>query len=106
MNSSPTRARFGCRSRAWAGAAGRRGGGGGGGEPTGSEGGIAGGVTGIAGLLREAARAAGVTLDGVGVGSSGPIDHRSGVYGVVDNLPGWSGEDLAGPLGRALATRI
>lgn len=33
-------------------------------------------------------------VDGVAIGSTGPIDRRSGVYGKVDLLPGWEGRDL------------
>jgi glucokinase len=48
----------------------------------------------MADLLRQCAQAAGGRLEGIGVGSTGPIDPQTGVYGTVDNLPGWKGYNL------------
>ena len=45
-------------------------------------------------LLHESARRAEVKLKGIGVGSTGPIDPETGIYGTVDNLPGWKGYNL------------
>jgi len=64
----------------------------------------------MADALREAASAAGVKsedLQGVGVGSPGDADSKTGVVGGARNLPGWDGsfplgETLAGELGTAV----
>ncbi len=61
----------------------------------------------MAEAMREAAEAAGVepgTLDGVGVGSPGSVNERTGVVSQARNLPGWEGEfklgaSLRGALG-------
>ena len=56
--------------------------------------------------LREAASAAGVEpgdLAGVGVGSPGDVDGRTGVVSGARNLPGWEGSF---PLGEALAEAL
>jgi glucokinase len=60
----------------------------------------------IAEALREAAETAGVApgaLAGVGVGSPGEVDERSGVVKQARNLPGWRD---AYPLGPALAEAL
>jgi glucokinase len=53
----------------------------------------------IEGALRETAKSAGVTLTGIGIGSTGPVDPITGEFGEVDFLPGWRHtnpvEDLA-----------
>jgi glucokinase len=60
----------------------------------------------MAAALREAARAAGVEpaeLTGVGVGSPGDADERTGVVSDARNLPDWSGSY---PLGAALSEAL
>ena len=52
----------------------------------------------IVGLLQECARAGGGKFKGIGVGTTGPIDPQTGVFGTVDNLPGWKGSNLKQPL--------
>ena len=52
----------------------------------------------IIGLLRESEQHAGERLKGIGVGSTGPIDPETGIFGTVDNLPGWKGSNLKQPL--------
>lgn len=37
-------------------------------------------------------------IDGIGIGSAGPIDPVTGVYGEVGTLPGWCGSPLAADL--------
>jgi glucokinase len=54
----------------------------------------------IIGLLRKSAKEAGVEFKGIGVGSTGPIDPQTGIFGTVDNLPGWKGSNLKAPLER------
>jgi glucokinase len=60
----------------------------------------------MAAALREATSAAGVetaALDGVGVGSPGDADGRTGVVSGARNLPGWEGSF---PLGETLAKEL
>ncbi|MBX3228234.1 MAG: ROK family protein [Labilithrix sp.] len=45
-------------------------------------------------MVRTRAMFGDATLSGIGVGSTGPIDRDTGVYGKVDVLPGWEGRDL------------
>jgi glucokinase len=47
-------------------------------------------------LLNECGRA----IEGIGIGSTGPIDFETGIYGEVGTLPGWQGSPLAGDLER------
>jgi glucokinase len=60
--------------------------------------------------LREAAEAAEVNpsrLEGVGVGSPGDADERTGVVSSARNLPGWNGSFPLGPtLAEALGTKV
>jgi glucokinase len=64
----------------------------------------------MAAALREAAQAADVEsgeLAGVGVGSPGDADERTGVVSAARNLPGWEGEfPLAEALRGALGTEV
>jgi glucokinase len=64
----------------------------------------------MADAIREAARAAGLDtrgLRGVGVGSPGDVDERSGTVARAGNLPGWDGEfPLADWLSKALGTQV
>lgn len=68
--------------------------------------GFARGLERIIRLLHDAARGAGVKLKGIGVGSTGPIDPQSGIYGTVDNLPGWKGYNLKEPLEKEFAVPV
>ena len=72
-------------------------------RPTPTEGGPEGVAAEIAGCLREAAEQGGVKteeLSGIGVGSPGDADERTGVVARAKNLPGWDG---AFPLGETLS---
>ncbi|HEU4945112.1 MAG TPA: ROK family protein [Solirubrobacterales bacterium] len=64
----------------------------------------------MADALREAAAAAGVDpaeLRGVGVGSPGDADGRTGVVSGARNLPGWEGSfPLGETLAKALGTKV
>jgi glucokinase len=79
-------------------------------RPTPTEGGPADVAAAMEEALREAAAAADVDpeeLAGIGVGSPGDADERSGVVSSARNLPGWEGsfplgETLAGALGTAV----
>ena len=58
------------------------------------------------GMLREAARQAGVELDGIGVACTGPVDAFTGILGEVGTLPGWQGGNLMASLGEAFGLRV
>jgi len=60
----------------------------------------------IVGLLQECARAAGGKFKGIGVGTTGPIDPQTGIFGTVDNLPGWKGFNLKQPLEREFGVPV
>jgi glucokinase len=67
-------------------------------------------ATAIVAVMREAVHAAGATtqqLSGVGVGSPGTIDVRTGTVSSARNLPGWDGSfALAETLSKQLGTPI
>ena len=79
-------------------------------QPTPTSGGPADVAAAMAAALREAAAAAGVeagALSGVGVGSPGDADERTGVVSGARNLPGWEGSfPLAENLKEALGTEV
>jgi glucokinase len=58
----------------------------------------------MSGLLRSLPKECDRTIEGIGVGSTGPID-ADGVYGEVGTLPGWKGAPLAADLGRLFGVR-
>ena len=64
----------------------------------------------MAEAMREAAQAAGVDtheLAGVGVGSPGDVEQRTGEVSKARNLPGWGGSFKLGPwLGKRLGTAV
>jgi glucokinase len=64
----------------------------------------------MAAALREAAEKAGVgpeQLSGIGVGSPGDADERTGVVSAARNLPGWGGSfPLAATLEESLGTAV
>lgn len=51
-------------------------------------------------MLREAVRAGARPIDGIGIGSTGPVDPFTGVIGKLDFLPGWEGSPLVEDLAR------
>ncbi len=79
-------------------------------RPTPTDGGPAGVAEQMAEALREAAAAAGVepaALEGVGVGSPGDADEKTGVVSSAKNLPDWEGSfPLAETLQQALGTEV
>jgi glucokinase len=79
-------------------------------RPTPTEGGPADVAEQMAEALREAAAEAGVesgNLEGVGVGSPGDADEKTGVVSNAKNLPGWEGSfPLAETLKAALGTEV
>jgi glucokinase len=75
-------------------------------HPTPTDGGPPAVASQIAQALREAAVAAGVKpsqLGGIGVGSPGDVDERTGVVSSAGNLPGWQGSF---GLGKALSSEL
>jgi len=68
--------------------------------PTHAELGYAPALARIAELLRSIVRECGAAVEGIGVGSTGPIDPATGVYGEVGTLPGWRGSPLMADLER------
>jgi glucokinase len=75
-------------------------------RPTPTEGGPKAVAEEIVGALREAAEAAGVEpskLAGIGVGSPGDADEKTGVVSAARNIPGWEGEF---PLGESLSEAL
>jgi glucokinase len=79
-------------------------------RPTPTDGGPAGVAEQMAEALREAASAAGVepsALEGVGVGSPGDADEKTGIVSSAKNLPDWEGSfPLAETLKEALGTEV
>jgi glucokinase len=79
-------------------------------RPTPTDGGPAGVAEQMAEALREAATAAGVApaaLEGVGVGSPGDADEKTGVVSSAKNLPDWEGSfPLGETLAQALGTEV
>jgi glucokinase len=54
----------------------------------------------VASMLRTATRTAGVSIAGIGIGSTGPVYPFTGRFGDLDFLPQWSGESLVDDLTR------
>jgi glucokinase len=79
-------------------------------RPTPTEGGPEDVAMGMADAMREAAEQAGVetsALAGVGVGSPGDADEKTGVVSAAKNLPGWEGSfPLADHLSEALGAKV
>ncbi|HEX5375387.1 MAG TPA: ROK family protein [Solirubrobacterales bacterium] len=79
-------------------------------RPTPTDGGPEGVAAEMAAALREAADEAGVqasALTGVGVGSPGDADERTGMVSAARNLPGWEGSfPLAAALREELGTEV
>jgi glucokinase len=79
-------------------------------RPTPTSGGPADVAAAMAEAMTEAAEAAGTKtaeLTGVGVGSPGAVDERSGTVSSARNLPGWEGSFELGPaLAKSLGTAV
>jgi glucokinase len=60
----------------------------------------------IATMLRNTLQEAGVSIAGIGIGSTGPVDPFSGRFGDVDFLPQWSGECLVDDLSREFSLPV
>jgi glucokinase len=57
-------------------------------------------------VLHELLNECGQRIEGIGIGSTGPIDPVTGIYGEVGTLPGWQGSPLAADLARMFAVRV
>jgi glucokinase len=64
------------------------------------------GLATIVDMLRETARAAGVEITGIGIGSTGPLDPITGRLGEVDFLPGWHGQNPVEDLSRIFGLQV
>jgi glucokinase len=62
------------------------------------------GVDAIESMLREAEKSAG-KIEGIGIGSTGPVDPIRGEFGDVDFLPGWRGKNLVRDLEQRFGVR-
>ena len=51
-------------------------------------------------MLRDAVQQSEQSIDGIGIGSTGPVDPFTGVIGKLDFLPGWEGSALVDDLAR------
>jgi glucokinase len=60
----------------------------------------------ICAMLRDAVQQAGQSIDGIGIGSTGPVDPFTGVIGKLDFLPGWEGSPLVDDLARAFGLEV
>lgn len=57
-------------------------------------------------MLRHLLGDCGRTIEGIGIGSTGPINPETGIYGDVGTLPGWKGSPLARDLEREFGVRV
>ena len=73
---------------------------------TGSESSYSAGIQNIAGMLREMAQNARVEITGIGIGSTGPVDPRSGEFGEVDFLPYWRRQNPVQDLAKLFAVNV
>ncbi len=60
----------------------------------------------IVAMLRLAEQKAAVTLRGIGIGSTGPLDPVRGVFGDLDTIPQWSGEAPVDDLARVFGVPV
>jgi glucokinase len=74
--------------------------------PTAPELGYQAGLERISAILRGLLIECGQSIAGVGIGSTGPIDPETGVYGDAGTLPGWQGSPLAADLERLFGVRV
>ena len=74
--------------------------------PTAPESGYAAALECMEAMLRRALEESGRRIDGIGVGSTGPIDPETGVFGEVGTLPGWRGSPLAADLQHAFGVDV
>ena len=74
--------------------------------PTAPESGYSAAFTRLKATLRSVLDESGRSVGGIGVGSTGPINPETGVYGDVGTLPGWQGSPLAADLEREFGVSV
>lgn len=74
--------------------------------PTAPELGYQAGLERMSAMLRGLLIECGQSIAGIGIGSTGPIDPETGIYGDVGTLPGWQGSPLAADLERLFGVRV
>ncbi len=74
--------------------------------PTEARAGLDAGLRKMIRMLHEAACEAGESLEGIGIGCTGPVCPREGTIGQVEFLPGWEGANLAGELSKAFGIPV
>lgn len=60
----------------------------------------------ITAMLKYSAEQAGVSIDGIGVGCTGPVDPVRGTIGYVEFLPGWQGAAVVDDLSRRFSCDV
>jgi glucokinase len=60
----------------------------------------------IAHMLRKTAQRAGSAIQGIGIGSTGPVDPMNGEFGDVDFLPGWRGKSPVKDLAQIFSVQV
>jgi len=73
--------------------------------PTDPEGGYRAALDRTVGLLKHLLNECSRPLEGIGIGSTGPIDPETGIYGEVGTLPGWRDSPLVPDLERTFRVR-
>jgi glucokinase len=60
----------------------------------------------IAHMLRKTSQRAGSPIQGIGIGSTGPVDPMTGEFGDVDFLPGWRGKSPVKDLAHVFSVQV
>ena len=60
----------------------------------------------IAHMLRKTSQRTGSAIDGIGIGSTGPVDPMRGEFGDVDFLPGWRGKNPVNDLAQIFSVQV
>lgn len=60
----------------------------------------------IAHMLRKTSQRSGSAIDGIGIGSTGPVDPMRGEFGDVDFLPGWRGKNPVNDLAQIFSVQV
>lgn len=60
----------------------------------------------IAHMLRKTSQKASAEIDGIGIGSTGPVDPISGAFGDVDFLPGWRAKNPVRDLAQIFSVQV
>lgn len=60
----------------------------------------------IAHMLRKTSQRSGSAIEGIGIGSTGPVDPMRGEFGDVDFLPGWRGKNPVNDLAQIFSVQV